>query len=956
MGGDTGALYTPYILDPHTPTEMLVGTCRVWRGAPTVPPSAFNAISVDFDTLAPATCTGDEVNLVSGLAEGGPTADSLSTTVYATSEGTGPNAVPPSGGEVWVTTNAGITPMENMTGAINPTNYTISSVAMDASDPTGATAYVGIMGFNVPHIFQTTNAGSSWTNWSGSGSAALPDAPVNALLVDSSVAPPQIYAGTDVGVFVSSATSPSWAEVGTPALPGATGYLPNVPVTAIRIFNSGIKKLRVATYGRGIWEYALPNAPDYANVISNTPQTIYPPQTATFNGTLTAFGGYASEVNLSCAAAILPATCTLNPTQTMPTPSGATYTLTAGGVVGDYNFNAQAVGTDGGATTHDAPVTMHIVDFSISAPTPGTLSVPQGEMASANFQVAAEGSFSGTVNLSCSSGLPSGTSCQFSPSSAVTPSSSNPVTVTMTVSAAANAPVSGPTTVTLAANVTGAPAGKTQTFALSVTLPPPDFVLAISTIPPATVLGQDLTWNGTLTAISGYSKTVNLSCVGAPPATCVVNPTTLSPTATGAAFSVTVGSAATGTFSFGIQGTDGTLTHTQVIALAVGTDVTWTDTGNLSGTVAAGQSSSYAFSATPVGGATFTAAVNFSCANLPAVAICTFNPATISAGSGATAVALTITTAGPNQGAAVRRAVPSNQYPAPSKQHPAPSKGQVLPRNSKIGLKIGLVWLLTLPITGIVLAGMARRKTSRKRAVSACGLLALVYLALLIACGGLGSGGSGTTVSVSPLSAIVPLASQQQFSATVVNGSSQSVTWTVNGGDANGAIGSSSGLYQAPGIMPASPTVTVTATSQVNPSASGTATVTLTGPLVSVTVSPIAASLFADEPGNTWPTSAVQQQFSANVVNGSSQTVTWQVAGGSESGTIDSTGLYTAPASVPNPPSISVTATSPLTASSGMATVAIEAATPVGTFSNIQAIATATGGAPHADLVTLTVD
>jgi len=71
---------------------MLLGTCRVWRGAPTVPPSAFNAISVDFDTLAPATCTGEEVNLVSGLAEGGPTADYLSTTVYATTEGTGPNA------------------------------------------------------------------------------------------------------------------------------------------------------------------------------------------------------------------------------------------------------------------------------------------------------------------------------------------------------------------------------------------------------------------------------------------------------------------------------------------------------------------------------------------------------------------------------------------------------------------------------------------------------------------------------------------------------------------------------------------------------------------------------------------------------------------------------------------------------------------------------------------------
>ena len=63
--------------------------------------------------------------------------------------------------------------------------------------------------------------------------------------------------------------------MGTPSLPGATGYLPNVPVTAIRMFNyDGTKKLRVSTYGRGIWEYALAIAPDYTNVISNTPQTV----------------------------------------------------------------------------------------------------------------------------------------------------------------------------------------------------------------------------------------------------------------------------------------------------------------------------------------------------------------------------------------------------------------------------------------------------------------------------------------------------------------------------------------------------------------------------------------------------------------------------------------------------------------------------------------------------------
>ena len=962
VGGDTGAFYTPYILDPQNPAEMLVGTCRVWRGTPTVPASSFTAISVDFDTLAPATCTGEEVNLVRGLAAGGPTAGGLSTTVYATTDGTGPNATAPSGGEVWATTNAGVAEMTQATGAINPSNYTISSVAMDTSDPTGATAYVGIMGFNISHVFKTTNAGASWTDWSGSGSTALPDAPVNALLVDSSVTPAQIYVGTDVGVFTSSTASASWTEVGTPSLPGATGYLPNVPITAIRMFDSGgVKKLRVSTYGRGIWEYALASTPDYTNVISNTPQTIFPTQTATFIGTLTAFEGYTSVVNLSCAAPILPATCLLstpqNPTpqgtaQQTPASSGASYTVTAGGVVGDYNFNAHAVGTDPNAITHDAPVILHIVDFNLSTPSPDALTVEQGSTSNAaTFEVSAAGSFAGTVSLSCPSGLPAGTACQFSPASAVTPTAADPVLVTMTVTAAANAPVGGPTTVTLAAKAAGAPAAKQKFFSLTVIVPPPDFALAVAATPGATVVGQNVTWNGTLTALSGYSGTVSLSCVGADPTTCVVNPSSLAPTASGEAFMVTVGNPTTGTFNFSIQGTDGTLMHTQAVSLTVGTDVTWTDTGSGSATVAAGQSASYTFSAVPDGGGTFSGAVNFACANLPALTNCSFNPPSIAAGAGQKDVTLTIATTGPNQGTELRKAVSSNQYPVSSQKRGPP-------RTGKIGVGTGLVWLLTIPIAGMMLAGFARRKTARKNAIAAC-LLTLAWLGLLVACGGLGggTGGSGVTVAVNPSSVSVPVPyGTQPFSATVINGSSQTVTWTVNGASTNGKIDPSSGMYTAPPSLPNPATVTVTATSQADPSASGTATVRLTGPVVTVTVSPIAASLFADEAGNTWPVSATQQQFSATVINGSSQTVTWAVTGGTGSGTIDTNGLYTAPATVPNPAAVTVTATSLLTTSPGSATVTIQTPTAVGTYSNIQVTATAAGGAAHTDLVTLTVD
>ena len=71
LGGDQGAFYTPYILDPQNTSEMLVGTCRVWRVSTSG--SAPLQLSDDFDTLGTGVCTGGEINLVNALAAGGPT-------------------------------------------------------------------------------------------------------------------------------------------------------------------------------------------------------------------------------------------------------------------------------------------------------------------------------------------------------------------------------------------------------------------------------------------------------------------------------------------------------------------------------------------------------------------------------------------------------------------------------------------------------------------------------------------------------------------------------------------------------------------------------------------------------------------------------------------------------------------------------------------------------------------
>ena len=225
LGGDDGGFYFPYILDPQSTTALVVGTCRVWRG-PRLG-GAFADLSLNFDTLGIGTCSGGEVNLVRALAAGGPTDTNGSKVIYATTDGFGPNTpTTPAGGNVWVTTNAAAvsgvsSTFNNVTvngpggSSINPSQFPISAVAIDTSDQSANTAYVTVMGFTggPGHVWQTTNAGATWTDWTGfGGTAPLPDSPVNAVVVDPSTH--MVYVGTDVGVFQSPTTAPTWTEVG----------------------------------------------------------------------------------------------------------------------------------------------------------------------------------------------------------------------------------------------------------------------------------------------------------------------------------------------------------------------------------------------------------------------------------------------------------------------------------------------------------------------------------------------------------------------------------------------------------------------------------------------------------------------------------------------------------------------------------------------------------------------
>ena len=640
VGGDDGAFYFPYIFDPKTATPMLIGTCRVWRGPRTG--GAFTALSPNFDSLGSGTCTGSEVNQVRALAAGGTTDSNGCVVIYATTSGLGPIDGPlytPTGGHVWVTTNAstGAGAFADVTnngpqGNINPNQFPISGVAIDPSDVTGKTAYVTVMGFTggTGHVWKTTNAGASWTDFT----ANLPDSPVNAVVVYPGLS--QVYVGTDVGVFGSSTSAASWTELGPAPITDQNGFLPNVAVTALGVFTGGGQQLlRASTYGRGIWQFNLVITPDFQMSVSNSPQTVFVGQTTAFNGTASALNGYTSSVALSCAAGSTapPSTCSVSPSTL--TPGNKTpFAVTVGGTAGDYSFNVQGVGSDTKHITHTVPVTEHVVSFGMTTPSPANVTVARGTTSSpVSLQITAAGSFNQSVTVSCSSGIASAT-CALTPGTTVNPTSTAPVNMTASVSVpAGTAPGSYP--VTIQATTTGAPSMLTTSFSLNVTSNA-DFVLTEPISFPEVNAGS----TGTTGAISiasqdGFSGTVTLSC----PTTygggsCSISPTSVSSFPATATLTINGTSFAAGSYSLSITGTSGSVVHALAVSFNVG-DYSISGTQTLS-LAPGGQGTA---SLTLTSSHSYSGKINATCdASALAGAMCSLSPANpVSVTSGGTA-------------------------------------------------------------------------------------------------------------------------------------------------------------------------------------------------------------------------------------------------------------------------------------------------------------------------------
>ena len=209
---DRGAFIPPLLIDPTTPTKLYFATHRLYRTLD----EGRNWIPISGDLTKG---TGRIMTVAISKSD--------SLTIYA---GT-------SDANVQVSRDGGVT-FTNISAGL-PTR-TITRVVIDPDDATHV--LVTVSGFGTGHVFESTTAGATWKDISGSG---LVDAPVNSVVFVPGVG---IMAGTDVGVYQTTDGGVTWRA-------GPAG-LPNVIIQDL-LYSPALRQVVVGTYGRGMFSYVI---------------------------------------------------------------------------------------------------------------------------------------------------------------------------------------------------------------------------------------------------------------------------------------------------------------------------------------------------------------------------------------------------------------------------------------------------------------------------------------------------------------------------------------------------------------------------------------------------------------------------------------------------------------------------------------------------------------------------
>ncbi len=208
----------PLVADPNVANTILLGTYRVWRSGN----GGLGWIAISGD-LAPSY----------GYLRAIAVARGSSGTIYTGS----------SNGYLYVTTDDGTT--WNLRTSGLPSSFAIGDIVLDPGDWQVATICVDHASGG--RVYGTTNAGASWTDLTGdlvSGVRGL------SLALDFQTSPPQMFLGTDYGLYSSTDGGAHWVKD---------------PIPSLVVYDIGVDPANslvvAATHGRGMWHGLLDKSP-----------------------------------------------------------------------------------------------------------------------------------------------------------------------------------------------------------------------------------------------------------------------------------------------------------------------------------------------------------------------------------------------------------------------------------------------------------------------------------------------------------------------------------------------------------------------------------------------------------------------------------------------------------------------------------------------------------------------
>jgi hypothetical protein len=229
--------YAPVALGPGNPNTIYFGTDRLLRSS----------------TSGTANVTVSQAPLVSGVPISAIGVSLLDDNYRIV----GLN----NGALFYTTTGSSTLNVLDPTGAgsVIPNFY----VARIAFDPTNKnTVFISLGNYSggtaaaQSHVWKVTNLDTTPVLTPLNGTVnVLPDVPVNGFVVDP-LNPSNLYAGTDIGVYISNTGGSDWFPFGT--------GLPRVAVFDMAMAPG--RKIRIATHGRGMWQ--IPAAPPTAANVS----------------------------------------------------------------------------------------------------------------------------------------------------------------------------------------------------------------------------------------------------------------------------------------------------------------------------------------------------------------------------------------------------------------------------------------------------------------------------------------------------------------------------------------------------------------------------------------------------------------------------------------------------------------------------------------------------------------